>query len=83
MNSENEYGGSSVLEKAGVCQSSRCGGVCANMRLGCARLLPDKLPITGRTTTAPAINAAVRSVRVDALNGRSKVSLGAVMGTRL
>jgi hypothetical protein len=78
MNSENGHGALSVLEKAGVCQSSRCCGVCANMRLGCARLLPDKLLIAARTTTAPAIDDAVRSEPVDGLSGRSKVALRSV-----
>jgi hypothetical protein len=83
MNSENGHGVSSVLEKAGVCQSSRCCGVCVNMRFGCVRLLPDKLLMAAHTTTDPAIGDTVHSVRVDGLNSRSKVSLGAVMGACL
>jgi hypothetical protein len=70
MNSENGYGVASVLEKAGVCQSSRCCGACVKMRLGCARLLPGKLPFAARPTTAPSIDDHARSVRADGLSGR-------------
>jgi hypothetical protein len=73
MDSENRHGVSSVLEMAGVCQSSRCCGACVNVRVGFAQLLSNKLLTAARTTTAPAIDASVRSVNARGLSGRSKV----------
>jgi hypothetical protein len=52
MNSENGHVASSVLERAGVCQSSRCCGACARLRLGCARLFAENLTIAALETAA-------------------------------
>jgi hypothetical protein len=70
MNSEGGRGVSSVLERVGVCQLSRCCGACVKMRLGCARQLPDKRPFAARPTIAPSIDDPARSVLVEVLTGR-------------
>jgi hypothetical protein len=58
MNSKNRQGVSSVLERAGACQASRCGGACANMKLGCGRLLAEKIIISARAVAASTIDFA-------------------------